>query len=200
MEIHDIIKSMKNREAYMENTVLKTMLERSSIRAYTDEAITDGELAALKKAALSAPTAMNRQDQRFIFVTAKDKLDLLENAVMQGIIESGNKEFAERIKSRGGRTLYNAQLVVIIAAKEAHFSRVDAGIAVENLALCAKSLGLDSVILGMPEGVFAGAHAEEMKKAFLFPEGCSFQIAIGIGHRAMDKEPHEWNEEHVIEI
>ena len=184
----------------MENTVLNTMLERSSIRAYTDERLTEAELEALKMAALSSPTAMNRQDQRFIFVTADDKLDMLEREIMQSIIDSGNADFAERIKSRGGRTLYNARLVVVIVSKPSHFSGVDAGIAVENLALCAKSLGLDSVILGMPAGAFAGRNGEAMKQAFRFPEGFEFSIAIGIGHRAMDKEPHEWNGEHVIEI
>ena len=84
----------------MENIVLNTMLERSSIRAYTDDKLTDAELDALKKAALSAPTAMNRQDQRFIFAVSKDMRDMLEHAVMQGIIDSGNTEFAERIKCR----------------------------------------------------------------------------------------------------
>lgn len=182
----------------MENTVLKTMLERSSIRAYTDEKLTDAELDALKKAALAAPTAMNRQDQRFIFVTGNEMLDKFENAIMQSIIDSGNKEFAERIKSRGGKTCYNARLIVIIVSKPAHFSRVDAGIAVQNLALCAKSLGLDSVILGMPEGAFA--NNEALRREFGFPEGYEFSIAIGIGHRAMDKEPHETNPDHIISI
>lgn len=182
----------------MENIVLNTMLERSSIRAYTDDKLTDAELDALKKAALSAPTAMNRQDQRFIFAVSKDMRDMLEHAVMQGIIDSGNTEFAERIKSRGGKTTYNAQLIIVIVSKPAHFSRVDAGIAVENIALCAKSLGLDSVILGMPEGAFSGPKGEALRKAFAFPEGYEFSIAIGIGHRAMDKEPHTWDEGHII--
>ena len=182
----------------MTNEVIKTMLERSSIRAYTPEKLTGEELDALKAAALSAPTAMNRQDQRFIFVTDDEKLKLFDESVLREIVESGNLEFAERIRSRGGSTTYHAALIVIIVSKPAHFSRVDAGIAVENLALAAKSMGLDSVILGMPEGMFRGAHAEELRSEFRFPEGYEFSIAIGIGHRAMDKEPHETDPAHVI--
>lgn len=182
----------------MENAVLNTILARSSIRAYTDEPLNEAQLDALKKAALASPTAMNRQEQRFIFVTDSRLLDRLEAAVLAGIEASGNRDFAERIRARGGKTLYNARLVVVIAAKPSHFSRVDAGIAVENLALTAKSLGLDSVILGMPEGAFAGT--DGLKEDFRFPEGYEFQIAIGIGHRAMDKAPHEWDEGHVISI
>lgn len=184
----------------MENTVLKTMLERSSIRAYTDEKLTAEELRALEDAALSSPTAMNRQDQRYIFVTNSDMLGKLENAIVKSIIDSGNTDFAERIRSRGGKTTYNAQLVVIIVDKPSHFSRVDAGIAVENLALAAKSLGLDSVILGMPEGAFKGDYGEALRKEFLFPEGYEFSVAIGIGHRATEKPQHDWDREHVIHI
>ena len=51
------------------NDVIKTMLERSSIRAYTDEKLTQEQISLLRDAALSAPTAMNAQDQRFVFVT-----------------------------------------------------------------------------------------------------------------------------------
>ncbi|MBO4383830.1 MAG: nitroreductase family protein [Clostridia bacterium] len=184
----------------MENSVIKTMLERSSIRAYSDEKLTYAELHALEEAALSSPTAMNRQDQRFIFVTNDAMLQRLEQAIMQSIIDSGNTDFAERIKSRGGKTTYNARLIVIIVNKPSHFSRVDAGIAVENLALAAKSLGLDSVILGMPEGAFAGEYGAALREEFRFPEGFEFSIAIGIGHRATEKIQHEWNREHVIYI
>lgn len=182
------------------NEVLKTMLERSIIRAYTEEKLTETELDALKAAALSAPTAMNRQDQRFIFVTDCEKLRLFDESVLREIVESGNTDFAERIRSRGGSTTYHAPLIVIIVSKPAHFSRVDAGIAVENIALAAKSIGLDSVILGMPEGMFRGAHADELRSEFKFPEGFEFSIAIGVGHRAMDKAPHETDPDHIINV
>lgn len=184
----------------MTNEVLETILKRSSIRAYSPEKLTDEELAALKTAALAAPTAMNRQEQRFVFVTDPDKLELLEKSIMDNIIRSGSVEFAERIKARGGRTTYWAPLVVIICSKPSHFSRVDAGIAVENIALAAKSIGLDSVILGMPEGAFTCEGGEALKEAMRFPEGYEFSIAIAVGHRAMDKAPHERNEEHVINV
>ncbi len=184
----------------MENKVMDVILSRSSIRAYTDEKLTGEELAVLKKAALASPTAMNRQTQRFIFVTDDAKRSELEKAIYDHIMKTADPAFAERIKSRGGRVTYNAPLVVIICAAPGHFARVDAGIAVENIALAAKSIGLDSVILGMPEGAFAGDAGRAMRDSFAFPEGYEFCIAISVGHRAMDKEPHEWNEEHVIEL
>lgn len=184
----------------MTNEVLKTMLERSSIRAYTEEKLTEEELDFLRAAALSSPTAMNRQEQRFIFVTDDEKLARLEQAIIDGVVASGNAAFIERMKSRGGKVTYNAPLVVIICANPFKFSAVDAGIAVENIALAAKSIGLDSVILGMPDAAFHGPTGEAAKAEFLFPEGYEFMIAISVGHRAMDKAPHEVDPEHVINL
>ncbi|MBO4847694.1 MAG: nitroreductase family protein [Clostridia bacterium] len=184
----------------MINMVLDAMLKRSSIRGYKPEKLTEKELAVLKKAALSSPTAMNRQDQRFVFATDAALIERLDNEIMEGIVRSGNVEFAERMKARGGKPTYGAPLVVVICSRPAHFSRVDAGIAVENIALAAKSIGLDSVILGMPEGAFSGEEGRAMRELFRFPEGFEFSIAISVGRRATDKEPHEWNEDHVIMI
>ena len=182
----------------MNNLVLNTILSRSSIRAYQDEKLCDGEIEYLKKAALASPTAMNRQDQRFIFVTSDDKRTRLEQAIVDGVLASGNKDFAERMKARGGRVTYGAPLVIIICAKPSHFAPVDAGIAVENIAIAAKSIGLDSVILGMPASAFSGPGADAVKREFAFPEGFEFQIAISVGRGAMEKAPHEWEEGHVI--
>jgi nitroreductase len=182
------------------NTVLETVCARSSIRAYTPEKLTEEELSALRKAALASPTAMNRQDQRFIYITSDEKRARLEEAIIEGVVASGNTAFLERMKSRGGKVTYDAPLVVVICAKPGRFSPVDAGIAVENLALAAKSMGLDSVILGMPAAAFSGPNAEAAKAEFAFPEGFEFEIAISIGHRAMDKAPHEYDGSHVIDL
>ena len=184
----------------MVNFVMNAILDRSSIRAYADTPLTETELTQLKKAALASPTAMNRQDQRFLFVSDRRIVDAIDQAVIDGIIASGNAAFAERNRSRGGKTLYNAPLFVGIFAKPARFAQTDAGIAVENLALAAKSLGLDSVILGMPDAAFAGEKGHEFAASLGVPEGFEFMIGIAIGHRAMEKAPHEWDESHVIEV
>ncbi len=181
----------------MGNLILNTILSRSSIRAYQDEKLCEGELEFLKKAALASPTAMNRQEQRFIFVTSDEKRERLEQAIVEGVIASGNEAFIERMKSRGGKVTYNAPLVVIICAKPSHFAPVDAGIAVENIVLAAGSMGLGSVILGMPASAF-GPGSESVKREFGFPEGFEFMIAVSVGTPAVQKTPHEWDESHII--
>ncbi len=184
----------------MNNPIMEAILSRSSIRAYKDTELTEGQLDALKKAALASPTAMNRQNQRFVFVTNKEMIEKINSAVLDGVIASGNMEFAERIRSRGGRILYSPPLFVGIFAMDGHYAGVDAGIAVENLAIAAKSLGLDSVILGMPSAAFAGEAGRELAASLGVPEGFEFRIGISIGYKDTEKEPHEWDESHIIEV
>ena len=182
------------------NTVIQTMIDRRSIRAYTDEKLTADEIATLKIAALSAPTAMNRQTQKFAFVTDAKLIDKVEKRVYESIVKAGENELAERIKSRNGKILYDTQLLVVVTAKHGHFAPVDAGIAVENIALAAKSMGLDSVILGMPARAFEGEGSQELYSDLRIPDDYKFMIAIAVGHPAMDKDPHEFDMTNCIDI
>lgn len=184
----------------MIKTVMETILARSSIRAYEDRPIEENKLSELKKAALASPTAMNRQNQRFVFVTNREVIAKIDAAVVEGIIASGNEAFAERIRSRGGKTLYNAPLFIGIFSAPGHYAGVDAGIAVENIAIAAKSIGLDSVILGMPSAAFSDEAGHALAASFGVPEGFEFMIGISVGYKATEKDPHAWDESHIIEV
>ncbi len=184
----------------MKNPVIEAILSRSSIRGYLDEPLTEEQLAALRQAALSSPTAMNRQGQRFLFITNKEAIESIDAAVIDGLIASGNAAFADRIRERGGSTLYHPALFVGIFAQEGRYSGVDAGIAVENIAIAAKGLGLDSVILGMPSAAFGGENGAALAAKLGVPEGFHFEIGISVGRRAVSKAPHEWDDSHIIEV
>lgn len=182
------------------NEVVNAVLNRRSIRAYTNEKLTDDELTLLKKAALAAPTAMNRNNQRFLFVTKPEVISEIEAEVVESIRESGDTAFLERILSRNCKVIYDAPLFVGIFGMDSNYKDVDAGIAVENIALTAKSLGLDSVILGMPKSAFSGIRGAQLQKRLGVPAEFKFSIGIAVGHPAMDKQPHALDESHIIEL
>lgn len=185
----------------MENEVLNTMLARSSIRAYTDEALTEEELSVLADAALAAPTAMNKQAQRFYFITDKKLISEWEEAVGTVIEAAAEPEMRERMRERNGKVFYNAPLFIAIAVdKSGKFSMCDSGIAVENIALAAQSIGLSSVILGIPDLAFSGDRADYLRDRLGMEENLSFAIGIAVGHAATDKAPHDTDSTHVIYI
>lgn len=185
----------------LNNFVLETIARRASIRAYSDQPLSEDELAALKCTALAAPTAVNARSQRFLFVTNRQMLDEIEQAVVHQILASGDQAAIQRTAERNNKVLYNAPLFIIIAVDPNNaYGQVDAGIAVQNLALAAKSMGLDSVILGMPAMAFSGTQGDALKQKLGFPEGLEYAIGIAIGHRAMDKVPHDYDLSHIIDV
>ena len=163
----------------MKNEVLTAIEERRSIRSYTDAQVTDEQLEALKAAAVQSPSAVNRQPYHFTFVRNKAILD----------------EFRVDAKAASGDEsdmLRGAPMVCFIFAdKSNQWAHVDSGIATENLALAAYSMGLGSVILGMPRYVFNNPElAAKWEKKLLCPENMHFCIAIAIGTPAAGKGPH----------
>ena len=78
---------------------------------------------------------------------------------------------------------YEAPTVVIISAERSFkWSSVDAGIAVENMALAAQGLGLGNVIIGCIDDALKGEKQDYFSKVLDFPEGYEYKIEIGRAH------------------
>lgn len=168
----------------MANEVLSAIESRRSIRAYTNENLTDAQIALLAKAAVESPSAVNRQPYHFTFVR-DGKLLADFNADFNALAARDDPAWDTSFNVYRGAPC----CCFIFADPQNHFSPVDCGIAVENLALAAHSMGLGSVILGMPRRVFENG-AENWEKALACPEGYKFVIAIGLGVPATTKDAH----------
>ena len=175
----------------MENEVMNVILSRRSIRSYTEEPVTAAEIQVLKDAALAAPSAMNRQPWHFTFCANK--------ALLQKINEAGQAQASAESADKRGRyvdpnydVFYKAPLVIFVSAEpDGFFTMLDCGIATQNIVLAAESLGLGSVILGLPRFAFQSPCGDELRAALHFPAGQDFAIAIAIGHAAATKDAHE---------
>lgn len=177
---------------------LRTILERSSIRNFESTPLTEEQLRLLEDAALAAPTGMNLQELRFAFVTDRGLIDEVNQTVFRMMEEEGEAAGIQRMKDRGASDIYyGAPLVVFISAKESKWDALDAGIAVQNLALAAQSLGLGSCINGMCARAFRHGHPLSMERKIGMAEDETFYIAIAIGHKAVEKEPHSVDRSHL---
>lgn len=173
------------------NETLKTIFDRYSCRDFAPEPLTDEQVETLVKTALAAPSAMNLQPWHIIAV--KDKLLIEElDAEIMSFVEAQGGEFYERMKARGGKALYNAPCMIIIAKDDSKDSAVlDCGIATQNIALAAHSMGLASVICGMMRIPLNGEKGAEFTKRLKLPEGYSFGMSVLLGNAKSGKEPHE---------
>ena len=178
----------------MKNEVLQAIADRRSIRAYAEAQLTEEQLQALLDAAVQSPSAVNRQPWHFSVVQSKTLLDAFDDAIRAELLKNAEGDAKARYENPGYSVFYHAPTVIFISLPKpvpSVFAPVDAGIAVENIALAAQSLGLGSVILGMPRMVFETERGEEFRKAFKFPEGYDFCIAIAVGTPTATKEAHE---------
>ena len=170
------------RDNYMSNPVLAAIADRRSNRAYKNEPITQGQLDAILAAAEQAPSARNAQPWHFTVVR--------DAALLNEI----NAEISANLNEDVGDVFYAAPTVIFIAANvkgpTPKWARLDCGIAVQTIALAAHSLGLGSVILGMPDAAFTGSKGDYFNKLFKFPDTYEFAVAIAIGAALDTKAAH----------
>ncbi len=171
------------------NDTMRTIENRRSCRKYKDEQISKEDLETILHAGLCAPSAINKQSWHFSVLQNKEKLDDLNDNLKQ--LVQNKKERSKRFEDQDFHVFYHAPTVIFISGdKTFHWSEVDAGIAVQNMALCAQSLNLGSVILGMPKDLFEGTDKEIFEQLLDFPKTHAFIIAIAIGYKDDDKQMH----------
>lgn len=169
----------------MSNQVLEVMKTRSSTRAYTDEALAESELEAVLEAGLQAPTGMNQQEIRFSVVRG-------DNPILTELDEEKRRLRGQEKQQHN--FYYEAPVLIFLSAEDNFkWSKVDAGIAVQNMALAAESMGLGTLIIGCVYDALNGDKKEYFSRALQIPEGYSFEIALAVGHKADDKAPHEYD-------
>ena len=156
----------------MDNQVLEVIKKRSSARAYSDEEVMKEQLEKVIEAGLQGPTGMNKKEIHFTVV--KGDAPILE--------ELDAEKRALRGQDKQPHNFYYEAPVLIFLSAEDDFkwSKVDSGIAVQNMAIAAESMGLGNLIIGFD-------------KALAIPKGYSFQIALAVGHKTDNKTPHDYD-------
>jgi nitroreductase len=166
----------------MTNPVLSAIADRRSNRAYAKDRPSKEQLDAILAAAVQSPSARNAQPWHFTVVQDG------------GILAEINAEVSKNLNNDVGDIFYAAPTVIFIGANvkgpTPRWALLDCGIAVQTIALAAHSLGLGSVILGMPDAAFAGPRGDYFKKLVKLPEGYEFGVAIAVGAALDAKDAH----------
>ena len=166
-------------------SVIEIIKKRSSTRGYTSETLTDEELQTLIHAGLRAPTAANKQEIHFTVLKG-------DNPILLEIEEEKNRlgNFSAQVHN----FYYEAPVVIILSADSSFkWGPLDAGIAVENMALAAEDLELGNLIIGCIYDALRGEKKVYFSEALKFPENYEYEIAIAFGHKAVTKEPHTYD-------
>jgi nitroreductase len=178
------------------NDTLRTIHDRHSIRVFREDPVPDEFIAAILDAANAAPSAHNLQSWKFIVIRGSKKRELVE--LMNSHSENFPKPACTLLRM-ACRTIATAPAVIAVAntgelirhgtslfkidtGRASDFFRTmeiqSSAAAVENLLLAAKSLGLDSVWLGIMFLI-----KDEVLKMLGEPKG-EFMAIVPLGYAA----------------
>lgn len=119
----------------MDNSILKAIKERRSIREFTSEKVPQRDLMTLVEAATWAPSGKNNQPWRFVILTDEEVRNNIADLTLYRHIVANC-----------------SSLIVVFLDTEAIYDEVkdhqSAGAAIQNILLAAESLGLGAVWLG----------------------------------------------------
>jgi nitroreductase len=172
----------------MQNETLKALLNRRSIRKYKSEPLKQEELDAILQAAIYAPSAMNKQGWHFSVVRSESLLKKLQTTMKEAMLRSGIERVVERASEPGFVGFFAAPVLIFLSAPaDAPSGQIDCGIAVENIAVAAESLGIGSCIMTSSQLLFAEDKDGALAREIGFPEGYKHVCSISLGYK--DENP-----------
>ena len=141
-----------NSNEKMENQAVKNIMTRVSVREFTGEKISEAQLDTLLRAAMAAPSAINKQPWAFIVVTDEAKIAALGKALPYS--RCSNKPAVAIIPC--------GDLSKAIEGEMANFWINDVSAATENLLLAAHAMGLGAVWTGLHPDMSRAKMVQEM--------------------------------------
>lgn len=119
--------------------IMNNILERKSVRTYSDKKVEKEDLEKLLKAAMAAPTAKNSQPWVFIVIDKKEKLESLGEQL----------PYADMLKEAQAAIIVCGDMKKALEGQAREYWVQDCSAATENILLAAESMGLGAVWTGV---------------------------------------------------
>ena len=155
-----------------ESVVLENIFARTSVRKFTSEKVSDKQVETLLKAAMAAPSAMNKQPWRFVVISDRQKLDSMAAKMPYARLDT-------------------APMAIVVcgdlSGEGARFWEHDCSAATENLLLAAQAMGLGAVWTAASDG----ERAAIVREALELPSYIHPLCVVPIGHPDGDFTPKD---------
>ncbi len=140
------------------NETMKTILERRSVRRFSDRLVSEDILKELAEAAMHAPSGMCRKTWQFTVVSNQEKIARLTNAIAN-------------VLGREGYDMYKPTALIIPSNdKESKWGMEDNACALENIFLAAWSYGVGSVWINQLNGICDEPEIRAILREFEIPD------------------------------
>ncbi|MBQ1533747.1 MAG: nitroreductase family protein [Erysipelotrichaceae bacterium] len=161
---------------------LENILNRTSIRKYTDRQIADEDLHRILEAGMAGPSCVNSRDWSFLVVRDRETLNKVAEA---------NGRPAQPLKGAAAGILVCGDLNRSFQGAPDYWI-IDCSIAVQNMILAAHALGIGSVWLGTWPQM---DRVKKQQELFGLPEQIVPHSIIAFGYPAEEKERKGFYEE-----
>lgn len=163
------------------NPVLDNIFRRSSVRSYTTQTVEAAKVELLLRAAMAAPTAVNKQPWAFVVIDRRGLLDSLAEAL----------PYAKMLRQAPLAIVVCGDTTKALLEPDQAYWVQDCSAATENLLLAAEALGLGAVWTGVfprPDRV------AEVRGVLDLPSHLVPLNVIPIGYPAVAPKPKDkWN-------
>lgn len=160
------------------NPAMETILTRASVRSYTPEQVAPEQVELLLRAAMAAPSAVNKQPWAFVVVNERETLDSL----------AASLPYAKMLAGAPLAIVVCGDLTKALLSVEQAYWVQDCSAATQNLLLAAHSLGLGAVWTG----VFPREdRAAEVKRILNLPAHLVPLNVIPVGHPEGETKPKD---------
>lgn len=147
------------------NETIKTLLERRSVRSFSNKKISDNDLELILKAGQYAPTALGRQSCKVLVVDTKESYEKINE------LTGANRDL-----------FYGAPIVLVVMSNnDEQFAQKDGSAALMNMANAAFSLGIDSCWINRGEQIIGSDFGERLLEKI----GLNPNEYIGVGCLAL---------------
>lgn len=166
-------------------STIEVIHQRKSVRHFTDRQVTKEQLTILLKAAMAAPTAVNKQPWSFVVVTEKETLQKLAEIL----------PYAKMTAQASAAIVVNGDMNKALDGVWKEFWIQDCSAATQNILLAAESMGLGAVWTGVyPTDKLVNS----VRKSLNIPDSQVPLCVIPIGYpTGEDKPKNKWKPENI---
>ncbi len=171
------------------NDIISNIMDRRSVRNYTEKKVPKEILEQLLEVAVWSPNAGNRQRTRIVVSQDNELNTRLGRAqnVVYGQFNGGRtiKLNDELIVKTSRSGFYNAPTVIYLFAPDKFlFAEPDSYIMAHNICLAAHSIGVDSCIISVATDYFIDDFGKDILKKWAIPEDFHISAQVILGYHA----------------
>lgn len=191
----------EKKEMKQENEVVKTIMERRSIRAYKSDQIKPEQLDTIIQCAINAPSALNKQSWEVRVIQNADLLARINNSFVEKAKGKTLQGSAARAQEPGFSVFHGSPTLIIVGKDKSNsYSAVDCGLLAQNILLSAQSMNIGTCVIGNMAGILNDPDAKHFLDEIKMPETHDVIFGIAIGYKAETPDAKERDQNKVVYI